>query len=130
MIPYVDTTKNGCPCINADIIADGGAAAMAVAEGYQLQTIEITPYRRCIQIGGITVFQVSSGTDMRAPDVAGPFRWQQPFEGCRPIIADAIVEQVSEGTLACAGLDEVADARPTILYLAEVSVNLSPECTV
>ena len=67
VVSYVDAAEDGCSGHDFHIIADSGAPSFAIADGYELQTIEVAAYRLGVEIGGIAVLKVGSRSYPRAP---------------------------------------------------------------
>ena len=67
VVPNVNATEDGCSGHDFHIVADSGAPSSAIADGYELQTIEVAAYRLGVEIGGIAVLKVGSRSYPRAP---------------------------------------------------------------
>ena len=112
--------------VDAHVVADGGPPSLrVVAQGDELQAVEVVAYALGVEVGGVVVLEVAALSDVRAPDVQCPFWRQHPLDEHRNVLAHAVIEEVAEDSLARGHLDEGAQSAPVGRVFLEVGVYLS-----
>ena len=66
--------------IDADIVADGGTTAAAIAQRDKLQTVEVAANALGIEVGGVVVLEVGTRAYLGTPDVERTLRGQHPLD--------------------------------------------------
>lgn len=120
MVADADAAEDRGAGHDADVVTDGRAAAVAIAQGDELQAVEVAADALGVEVGGVAVLEVGAGTYRGAPDVQRALPGAEPGDERRAIVAHAIIKEVAECPLPCHRLDEVQGRRPPVLHLPEV----------
>jgi len=120
-----NASENGGSSVNFHIITyDGSPSVFAVAEGNQLQTIEVATYALSVQICGVVMLEVTALSNAWTPYMQCRFGRQHPFYEYRAIVAHAIIEQVAEYFLSGRCFDKVEYSTSLVLVFNEVRIYL------
>ena len=124
LITNTNASKNRCPRINFHIISNGRSSAFPIAQRHHLQTIEIFADSLCIEIRSISMFQMSTLSDARTPDIQSSLWRQEPRDKYRAVFAHAVVKKIAKRAFTCTRLDKIQDRRLLVLHLAQIGIYL------
>ena len=123
VVAYGDVAEHRRAGKDLHVVADCGTAVTPVAEGDEVQAVEVAAYAVGVEVRGVSMLEVASGADVRAGDVQRRVAGHQPLDEHRAVFAQTIVEQVAEHLLPGAYLDERRHRTAPLAIPLKVGVN-------